>query len=427
MRIRYGRILLLGLPLLLFNLFPCLATERVFILKNEGEIVQYKIRDKQDEVKRVASYSAQDFPDIFPASSIAMKRGNILSVYDQARHLKGRLVYDPHADRLKLYDGNPGDRAGLSGRLLEDPNLDEPFRQRSHMYFKDWNSAPHREPLRDKFGKMTGSTYRDVFVLQGRVFGISGDHVYQLTDKKGESLMDGPRTALVLSGGDLTAAAESPWGEAFIADAAKNQLHRVFLREGELVAENPVKNPTLKSPSGLDFTASGELFVANGMANPHAVSRLKFNLGGFTRWWPRAKKGLDLDGSGALDVAVAEPVGYVISEKTHPIQQLGAEAAGGHYGISQVMFLGPESNSEASIIALVQYAPGGNTPVHYHPNMEQIEIVLEGKALWEVGEFEREVGPGDVIFTPRFVKHGYKVIGDKPFKFLQLEWRNIED
>ena len=358
MRIRYGRIPLLGLPLLLFSLFTCLATERVFILKNEGEIVQYKIRDSQDEVTQVATYGDQDFPGIFPASSIAMKRGNILSVYDQARHLKGRLVYDPDADRLKLYDGNPGDRAGLSGRLLEDPNLDELFRQRSHMYFKDWNSAPRREPLRDKFGKMTGSTYRDVFVLQGRVFGISGDHVYQLTDKKGESLMDGPRTALVLSGGDLTAAAESPWGEVFIADAAQNQLHRVFLRDGELVAENPVKNPTLKSPSGLDFTASGELFVANGMANPHAVSRLKFNLGGFTRWWPRAKKGLDLDGSGALDVAVAEPVGYVISEKTHPIQQLGAEAAGGHYGISQVMFLGPESNSEASIIALVQYAPG---------------------------------------------------------------------
>ena len=427
MPMRYLRIPLLGSLLLLFTLLPCLATERVFILKNEGEIVQYKIRDKQEEVERVASYSDQDFPGIFPAASMAMKRGNILSVYDRQRHLTGRLVYDPDADRLKLYDGNPGDRAGLSGRLLEDPNLDEIFRQRSHMYFKDWNSAPRRDPLKDKFGKMTGSTYRDVFVLQGRVFGISGDHVYQLTDKSGESLAGGPRTALVLAGAELTGAAESPWGEAFIADAASDQLHRVFLREGELVAENPVKNPTLKSPAGLDFTASGELFVANGTANPHAVSRLKFNLSGFTRWSPRAKKGLDLDGSGALDVAVAEPVGYVISEKTHPIQQLSAEAAGGHYGISQVLFLSPQINSESAIIALVQYGPGGNTPVHYHPNMEQIEIVLEGKALWEVGEFEREVGPGDVIFTPRFVKHGYKVLGDKPFKFLQLEWRNIED
>ncbi len=427
MRIRYGRILLLWLPLLLVTAYQCLATERVFILKDAGEIVQYKIRDSQDEVKQVATYGDQDFPGIFPAAAIAMKRGNILSVYDQARHVTGRLVYDPDADRLKLYDGNPGDRASLGGRLLEDPNLDENFRQRSHMYFKDWNSPARREPLSDEFGKMTGSTYRDIFVLQGRVFGISGDHVYQLTDKRGASLTDGPRTALVLSGAELTAAAESPWGEAFIADAAKNQLHRVFLREGELVAENPVKHPTLKSPRGLDFTASGELFVANGKANPHAVSRLKFNLGGFTRWRPQARKGLDLDGSGALDVAVAEPVGYVISEKTHPIQRLGSEEAGGHYGISQVTFLSPGINSEASVIALVEYAPGGNTPVHYHPNMEQIEIVLAGKALWEVGEFEREVGPGDVIFTPRFVKHGYKVLGDEPFKFLQLEWRSIRD
>ncbi len=427
MRIRYGRILLVWLPLLLFTAFQCLATERVFILKDEGEIVQYKIRDSQDEVKQVAAYGHQDFPGIFPAASIAMKRGNILSVYDRERHLKGRLVYDPDTDRLKLYDGNPGDRASLSGRLLENPNLDEPFRQRSHMYFKDWNSPARSEPLSGKFAKMTGSTYRDVFVLQGRVFGISGDHVYQLANKSGESLTQGPQTALVLSGSELVAAAVSPWGEAFIADAAKNQLHRVFLREGALVAENPVSHPSLKSPRGMDFTASGELFVANGTANPHAVSRFKFNLGGFTRWWPRAKKGLDLNGSGALDVAVAEPVGYVISEKTHPIQKLSSEAAGGHYGISQVTFLAPEINSESSVIALVEYAPGGNTPVHYHPNMEQIEIVLAGKALWEIGEFEQEVGPGDVIFTPRFVKHGYKVLGDKPFKFLQLEWRNIKD
>ena len=66
MRIRYGRIPLLGLPLLLFTLFPCLATERVFILKNEGEIVQYKIRDSQDEVKRRSPPTA---PRISPVSS----------------------------------------------------------------------------------------------------------------------------------------------------------------------------------------------------------------------------------------------------------------------------------------------------------------------------------------------------------------------
>ncbi len=65
------------------------------------------------------------------------------------------------------------------------------------------------------------------------------------------------------------------------------------------------------------------------------------------------------------------------------------------------------------------------TPVHYHRQMEQAEVVLVGRAIWEVGEFEREVGPGDVIFCPRNVKHGYKVLGDSPFRFLQLEWRNL--
>ena len=40
-----------------------------------------------------------------------------------------------------------------------------------------------------------------------------------------------------------------------------------------------------------------------------------------------------------------------------------------------------------------------------------------------MGETEREVVPGDVIFCPRNVKHGYKVLGNQPFKFLQIEWR----
>jgi quercetin dioxygenase-like cupin family protein len=72
---------------------------------------------------------------------------------------------------------------------------------------------------------------------------------------------------------------------------------------------------------------------------------------------------------------------------------------------------------------VVEYEPGGHTPVHLHSNMEQMEVVLSGRALWEVGEMEREVGPGDIIFCPRNVKHGYKVLGNQPFRFFQIEWR----
>lgn len=33
-----------------------------------------------------------------------------------------------------------------------------------------------------------------------------------------------------------------------------------------------------------------------------------------------------------------------------------------------------------------------------------------------------EVEPGDVLFAPRHVGHGYKTTGSDPFTFLELEW-----
>ena len=118
----YLRIPLLGWFLLVFTLLPCLATQRVFILKNEGEIVQYKIRDKQEEVKQVATYSDQEFPGIFPAASIAMKRGNILSVYDRQRLTPVLTFAGPaiveQLDATTVVE--PGDRAEVDthGNLL---------------------------------------------------------------------------------------------------------------------------------------------------------------------------------------------------------------------------------------------------------------------------------------------------------------------
>ena len=433
MKNRFGKALFFCLPALFYIGVQCLSTERIFILKNEEQIIQYRVRDSQNEITRVASYSKEDFPGMFPAYSIEMNRGNILSIFGQGRKVKGRVVYDPNSDQLKIYESGPGDRTSLSGRLLENPDLNEPFRQKSHLYLKNWANPTRHKPLAKKFRERMGRSYRDIFVLEGLTFGISGDHIDQLSDKMGQSLNGHSKRSLVIPESELTSAAVSPWGEVFIADSATSQVHGVYLIEGKLVSERSVRHSNIKSPQGIDFTGSGELFVANGKPSPYGVCRFKFKLGNFKNWNPQAQKGLDL-GGGCLDVALARPVGYVISEKTHPLMKLNPEQAGGHYGISQVLFISPRINkdqltpnaaSESSTIALVQYEPGGNTAVHYHDHMEQIEVVLEGRALWEIGEFEREVVPGDVIFTPRFVKHGYKVLGDIPFKFLQLEWRKL--
>ena len=52
--------------------------------------------------------------------------------------------------------------------------------------------------------------------------------------------------------------------------------------------------------------------------------------------------------------------------------------------------------------------------------------MLEGRAIFQVGEIEVETGPGDLVMANRHVKHGYRVLGDKPLKFMQIEWVGIE-
>jgi quercetin dioxygenase-like cupin family protein len=269
---------------------------------------------------------------------------------------------------------------------------------------------------------VAGNRYRDVFVLDAAAFGVAADRIDLLSGVDAGTLE--ATEALALPGSRLTAATVSPWGEVFVSDDSQPTIHRLQLEDGTLVANGTLTHPGLRVPRGLEFTRDGELLVANAGPGPDGVLRFEFVMVDFN-WRARPKGGIDLDGKGASDLVLARTVGFVLSEKQTPLIKLSPERAGGHFGISQVGFVLPGKNSEAAIIALVQYDPGGYTPVHYHPDMEQAEIVVSGRALWEVGEFEREVGPGDVIFCPRYAKHGYKVLGDEPFKFFQLEWRNL--
>lgn len=71
-----------------------------------------------------------------------------------------------------------------------------------------------------------------------------------------------------------------------------------------------------------------------------------------------------------------------------------------------------------------EHEPSGYTELHAHYDMEQAFYILGGRALFEIGEVEREVGPGDLVFLPKYLKHGYKVMGNTPFKFIFLEWRD---
>ena len=391
---------------------------RLFVLKGMSEIVQF--RKESGDWKRMNSYSDTDFPQIFPVVSMEMKSGNILCVYDRERTLRGRLRYDPAADVLQKYEGHPGDPKDRGGRILESPVLGEQFRKESGLY-KDLGFY-QAGLTRDEFRKAVGNRYRDIFLLEGRVFGIKGDRIDRLSRDSSTGAVSSKK-ALVLPGSTLTHAAVSPWQEAFLSDSALKAVQRVHLFGGSLKSSGSITGNDLESPGSLEFGKGGELFVANTRGGAHDLIHFEFVLRNFTQWNARKTGSIDLRGSKeATALTLARPVGFVLSEKTHPPVRIGQEKAGGHHGISQSLFVHPIVNSEEAVVALVEYGPGGHTPVHYHEKMEQIQVVVSGRALWELGESEVEVAAGDVIFCPQWVKHGYKVLGDEPFKFLQLEW-----
>ena len=403
-------------------LFPltCWAENRLFVLQGEEAILELEI-DDEGNAQQVRTYRDRDLPGVFPAQSLEMRDGNILVTYDGQKRQTARLLYR-RSHGLTKYDGEPGQASDPEGRRLEKADTEQNFRSGSRLYSESVGGHYRDRRRLARVQEVAGSRYRDIFVLEDAAFGVAEDRIDLLSGV--DAVTFEATEALALPGSRLTAATVSPWGEVFVSDESRPTIQRLRFQDGSLAANGTLTHPGLRAPRGLEFTRDGELLVANVGPGPDGVLRFEFVMVDFN-WRARPKGGIDLDGKGASDLVLARTVGFVLSEKQTPLIKLSPERAGGHFGISQVGLVLPGKNSEAAIIALVQYEPGGYTPVHYHPDMEQAEIVVSGRALWEVGEFEREVGPGDVIFCPRYAKHGYKVLGDEPFKFFQLEWRHL--
>lgn len=59
-----------------------------------------------------------------------------------------------------------------------------------------------------------------------------------------------------------------------------------------------------------------------------------------------------------------------------------------------------------SITANIATSSGNESKLHTQPNHDEIVIVIEGEAVFRVGDEERRVGPGDFVFIPRNTIHG---------------------
>ena len=69
-------------------------------------------------------------------------------------------------------------------------------------------------------------------------------------------------------------------------------------------------------------------------------------------------------------------------------------------------------------LAEAQVPVGMATTPHYHPQTEEIYYILSGSGLMTLGNFQREVGPGDAIAIPPGEVHTIRNTGTTALVFL---------
>ena len=90
------------------------------------------------------------------------------------------------------------------------------------------------------------------------------------------------------------------------------------------------------------------------------------------------------------------------------------------FGAVDARWLVGADTAGAAAIAFgtASYAPGAAIERHYHPNAEEVVLVLEGRARHEVSENVFEMGPGDVCFIPRGEPHSLACLGDEELRIV---------
>ena len=89
------------------------------------------------------------------------------------------------------------------------------------------------------------------------------------------------------------------------------------------------------------------------------------------------------------------------------------------FGFSRLLFkvVPRDTNGGLFIIEHANLMKGG-PQLHLHPYQEEWFYMIEGEALFQVGDARKRLGPGDSILGPRNVPHTFSYAGEKPGRML---------
>ena len=132
-----------------------------------------------------------------------------------------------------------------------------------------------------------------------------------------------------------------------------------------------------------------------------------------------------------------KPGDLIMAQQLMPLTPLGERTfpdnGSVHRNASASVFMWPadlpaathRANSILARMALIQYQPGGGADAQAYADIRERAIyVIAGRAKFRLGNSEKQVGAGDLVFAPSRVKHGFEVEGKAPLRIILMEWRS---
>lgn len=68
--------------------------------------------------------------------------------------------------------------------------------------------------------------------------------------------------------------------------------------------------------------------------------------------------------------------------------------------------------SKSSVFGLTVFPPGAKHDIHRHPNAEEVEYIVSGSGVAQVGDDEVELKAGELVFVPANEYHGFHNTSD---------------
>ena len=78
-----------------------------------------------------------------------------------------------------------------------------------------------------------------------------------------------------------------------------------------------------------------------------------------------------------------------------------------------VKISGSDTNGDLAIFEQTSLSQGKGTPLHVHPNQDEIFYVVDGAYKFLVGDAKYDLKIGDSIFLPRNVPHAWTQVAEK--------------